>query len=518
MQFDLPKDKASIIKVIGVGGGGSNAVNHMYRQGIKGVDFVVCNTDQQALDISPVPNKIQLGITLTEGLGAGSIPEVGKNSAVASLEDIRAVLGVNTKIVFITAGMGGGTGTGAAPIIAELAKSMGILTVGIVTMPFSFEGRKREMQAAEGLDNLKKNTDALLVIKNDKLREIYGNLTMKNAFAKADEILTTAAKSIAEIISKTYYINVDFKDIQTVMSDSGVAIMGSASAEGDNRAIKAVQLALESPLLNDNNIEGARHVLLNVVSGTNEITMDEFDDIQRYIQNAAGNSAEVIFGQGEDESLGEEISVTIIATGFKTKKELVESHKPATQVVHTLPPLEKNTVEVVENHVEEVSNNIEPEAKADDISAELDLPVNSDEDDGFRLITRSNEITSENEISFEFEFVNKGPSHMPSPAKQMGEEPSASLPAGLNIGKTVLPTKDDLDEQFERARQRIMRLKSLNNISEAESVPAFVSRGIRLDDVTPSAKNDISRYTLGEDENNRPEIRPNNSFLHDRAD
>jgi cell division protein FtsZ len=296
MEFELPKDQVSIIKVIGIGGGGSNAVNHMYRQGIKGVDFIICNTDEQALEVSPVPNKIQLGTSLTEGRGAGSIPEVGRNAAIENADDIRKILEVNTKMVFITAGMGGGTGTGAAPVVAGIAKELGILTVGIVTMPFAFEGRKREQQAREGLESLKKNVDTLLVIKNDKLREIYGNLKLNEAFAQADNVLTTAAKSIAEIITKTYYVNVDFADVFTVMNNSGAAIMGSASAGGPDRAITAVKNALESPLLNDNNIEGARYILLNIVSGTGdyELTMDEFDEITSYVQEAAGFSADLI--------------------------------------------------------------------------------------------------------------------------------------------------------------------------------------------------------------------------------
>jgi cell division protein FtsZ len=316
MKFDLPKENASIIKVLGVGGGGSNAVNHMYRQGIKGVDFLVCNTDQQALDVSPVPLKVQLGATLTEGRGAGSLPEVGKNAAVENIDDIKDIIHTNTKMVFITAGMGGGTGTGAAPVIAKTAKEMGVLTVGIVTMPFFFEGRKRRQQAEAGIEEIRQHVDTLLIINNEKLREMCGNLPIAQAFAMADDVLTTAAKGIAEIITRTGYINVDFEDVRTVMQDSGVAIMGSASAEGEDRAIKAVERALASPLLNDNNIEGARYVLLNITFGNQEVLMDEISDITDYIQDEAGSSADVIWGYGMDESLGDELSVTIIATGF----------------------------------------------------------------------------------------------------------------------------------------------------------------------------------------------------------
>jgi cell division protein FtsZ len=316
MKFDLPKDQASIIKVFGVGGGGSNAVNHMYNQGITGVDFVICNTDAQALNLSPIPNKIQLGTTLTEGLGAGANPEVGKNAAIEDLENIKSILESNTKMVFITAGMGGGTGSGAAPIIAEAAREMGILTVGIVTIPFSFEGRRRKQQADEGIEALKQHVDTLLVINNDKLRMMHGNLKMGDAFSKADDILTTAAKGIAEIITVAGYINVDFEDVRTVMKDGGTAIMGSAEGEGENRAMDAVTHALSSPLLNDNEIKGANFILLNVTSGTEEITMDEIDEITDYIQNEAGYTAELIWGNGTDETLGEKVSVTVIATGF----------------------------------------------------------------------------------------------------------------------------------------------------------------------------------------------------------
>lgn len=327
IKFDLPKEQPSIIKVIGVGGGGSNAVNHMFKQGIKGVDFVVCNTDQQALDRSPVPKKIALGATLTEGRGAGSIPDVGKNAAIENLEELKDILNSKTKMVFITAGMGGGTGTGAAPIIAKAAKDMGILTVGIVTIPFQFEGRKRKSQADYGLEELKKSVDTLLVISNEKLRDMYGNLKLGEAFAQADNILTIAAKGIAEIITVSGYVNVDFEDVRTVMKDSGVAIMGSASASGPDRAVKAVQTALASPLLNDNNIEGASNILLYINSGSEEVTMDEVSEITDYIQNEAGLTAEIIWGNGYDEDLGDSITVTVIATGFKTKS--VEGFTPA---------------------------------------------------------------------------------------------------------------------------------------------------------------------------------------------
>jgi cell division protein FtsZ len=318
MEFDLPKDTSSIIKVIGVGGGGSNAVNHMYDQGIVGVDFIVCNTDRQALDISPVPHKVQLGPALTEGRGAGMIPEVGMNAAIENIEEIRELLSKNTKMVFVTAGMGGGTGTGAAPVIAQVAKDLGILTVGIVTVPFNFEGRKRRQQAEEGLERMRQNVDTLLIINNERLREFGKNMSLTDAFSHADNILTVAAKGIAEVISVTGIINVDFNDVNTVLRNSGQAIMGSAIAEGEDRAIVAVKSALTSPLLNDNDINGARYVLLNITYGSKEVMMDEITEITDFIQDAAGATADVIWGHGFDASLGDKLSITLIATGFSS--------------------------------------------------------------------------------------------------------------------------------------------------------------------------------------------------------
>jgi len=362
MKFDLPKDQSSIIKVIGVGGGGSNAVNHMYNQGITGVDFVICNTDAQALALSPIPNKIQLGTTLTEGLGAGANPEVGKNAAIEDIENIKAILQNNTKMVFITAGMGGGTGTGAAPVIAEVAREMGILTVGIVTIPFSFEGRRRKQQAEDGLNALRNHVDTMLIINNDKLRMIHGNLKMGECFSKADDILTTAAKGIAEIITVAGYINVDFEDVKTVMKDGGTAIMGSATAEGENRAIQAVTKALESPLLNDNEINGANFILLNVTSGIEEITMDEIDEITDYIQKQAGYTAELIWGNGTDESLGNKVSVTVIATGFGTSQSgSMEFGAKPQKIVHDLEATAAVVQSIIEDKTEDVVNEVSEE-------------------------------------------------------------------------------------------------------------------------------------------------------------
>lgn len=341
ISFDLPKNQSNVIKVIGVGGGGSNAINYMFQQGINGVDFVVCNTDSQALDNTSVPNRIQLGVSLTEGLGAGANPEIGEQSAIESLEDIKTMLDKNTKMVFITAGMGGGTGTGAAPIIAKMAKDMDILTVGIVTIPFQFEGKMRNEQAQRGVENLRKNVDSLIVINNNKLREVYGNLGFKAGFSKADEVLATAARGIAEVITHHYTQNIDLRDAKTVLANSGSAIMGSATAVGGNRAQDAIMKALDSPLLNDNKITGAKNVLLLIVSGTEEITLDEIGEINDHIQAEAGNSANIIMGVGEDAELGDSISVTVIATGFNAEQQHEIVNVEAKKIIHTLEDEQK---------------------------------------------------------------------------------------------------------------------------------------------------------------------------------
>ncbi len=341
ISFDLPKNQSNVIKVIGVGGGGSNAINHMFSQGIKGVDFVICNTDAQALENSPVPIKIQLGVSLTEGLGAGANPKVGEQSAVESMEEIRNMLTTNTKMIFITAGMGGGTGTGAAPIIAKMAKDMDILTVGIVTIPFQFEGKTRNDQAQIGVEKLRQNVDSLVVINNNKLREVYGNLGFKAGFSKADEVLATAARGIAEVITHHYTQNIDLRDAKTVLANSGTAIMGSATASGANRAKEAIGKALDSPLLNDNKIKGAKNVLLLIVSGTDEITIDEIGEISDHIQNEAGHSANIIMGVGEEESLEGSISITVIATGFNVEQQNEIVNTETKKIIHTLEDEQK---------------------------------------------------------------------------------------------------------------------------------------------------------------------------------
>lgn len=336
ITFDLPKNQSNVIKVIGVGGGGSNAINHMFKQGIIGVDFVVCNTDSQALQTSPVPNKIQLGVSLTEGLGAGAKPEIGQQAALESIEEIEKMLDANTKMVFITAGMGGGTGTGAAPVIAQLAKERGILTVGIVTIPFQFEGKNRSEQAMEGVERLRKQVDSLIVINNNKLREVYGNLGFKAGFSKADEVLATASKGIAEVITNHLTMNIDLKDAKTVLSDSGTAIMGSFVASGVDRAKIAIQSALDSPLLNDNKITGAKNVLLLITFGSDEITIDEISEINEYIQNEAGHNANIIMGIGEDDKLEDSISVTVIATGFNIEQQKEIINAEPQKIIHSL--------------------------------------------------------------------------------------------------------------------------------------------------------------------------------------
>jgi cell division protein FtsZ len=351
ITFDLPKNQSNVIKVIGVGGGGSNAINHMFHQGIKGVDFMICNTDAQALENSTVPIKIQLGVGLTEGLGAGANPEVGEKAAIESELDIKEMLGTNTKMIFITAGMGGGTGTGAAPVIAKMAREMDILVVGIVTIPFQFEGKMRNEQAQKGVDRLRSHVDSLIVINNNKLREVYGNLGFKAGFSKADEVLATASRGIAEVITHHYTQNIDLRDAKTVLSKSGTAIMGSSTASGSNRAFEAITKALDSPLLNDNKITGAKNVLLLIVSGGDEITIDEIGEINDHIQAEAGNSANIIMGVGEDEALGDAISVTIIATGFNAEQQNVIVNVETKKIIHTLEEEQKAEQELMKQEI-----------------------------------------------------------------------------------------------------------------------------------------------------------------------
>ena len=391
-SFDLPKNKSNVMKVMGVGGGGSNAVNHMFQQGITGVDFVVCNTDSQALDKSPVPNKIQLGVNLTEGLGAGANPEIGKLAAVETHEELRELLETQTKMLFITAGMGGGTGTGAAPIIAEFAKELGILTVGIVTIPFDFEGKTRQLQAQKGLKKLKKTVDSLIIINNNKLRQVYGNLGFKEGFSKADEVLATAAKGIAQVITHHYTQNIDLKDAKTVLANSGTAIMGSATSSGSNRANDAIIKALDSPLLNDNKIDGSKNVLLLIVSGTDEITIDEIGEINEYVQKETGNSANIIMGVGEDKELGNNISVTVIATGFAEDQQNDLVNSETKKVIYSLDDNQKVEKTLIDE--DEISNG---EIKEITYKSKDDLS----KDNQIKIDSQINEILRDIEVEYE---------------------------------------------------------------------------------------------------------------------
>lgn len=560
MEFDLPKENSSIIKVIGVGGGGSNAVNHMYNQGIIGVDFIVCNTDKQALDISPVPYKIQLGPSLTDGRGAGSIPEIGKNAAVENIDEIRDLLSNNTKMVFVTAGMGGGTGTGAAPVIAGIAKEMGILTVGIVTVPFSFEGRKRRQQAEDGLDQMRRSVDALLIINNERLREVTGNLTIGNAFAQADDVLTVAAKGIAEVISVTGIINTDLNDVNTVMRNSGVAIMGSAKAEGDDRAIVAVKQALSSPLLNDNEIIGANYVLLNVTYGDAEITMDEMSEITDYIQDEAGSTAEIIFGHGYDASLGDKLSVTVIATGFASspitgyekiaeKQRVVLEDEPKAEIK---APLNSPTDATMWNGAKEITaEQNEPfikqeapvvnETPAQPSFFTPSTPVNNTPaETEVKKVNLDDEIIEQGAINFDWEVANEV---APVQNEVVYEEPIAATPVSTPTSDVIRHTLDDettpvaekqeetrqvlspeeqqrkQQERMNRIHEFTARLKKADGIIQFENEPAYTRRSVNIDNGgNYSADSNASRYSVQPGENGEVRLRSGNSFLHDNVD
>jgi len=562
-KFEMLKEQSAIIKVIGVGGGGGNAVNHMYKQGISGVDFIVCNTDAQALELSPIPNKVQLGASLTEGMGAGADPTVGENSAIESIEDIKRMLGSNTKMLFITAGMGGGTGTGASPVLAKAAKELGILTVAIVTTPFAFEGKRRRVQAEEGLGELRKYVDSYLVISNDRLRDIFGNLTMTAAFAKADDILTTAAKGIAEIITIPGYVNVDFKDVRTVMNDSGVAIMGNAVAEGEQRALRAVEGALASPLLKDNEIEGARYILLNITSGKQEVTMDEVTIITDYIQDKAGLSADLIWGNCINESFENELSVTIIATGFQTSEERIkekenerieipltpeESKAPYVKPINRFVQRETAATDsepVLKSDVEEHSEPKSTVQQVDLFSNPVSKPQlrNStpDKDGIIRHTLAPQEQQAEEKETDDGYEVKTTPSafhfELPSVVDDKTPEvddtptndkdyPAAAAPAPVEstykadehktpdyVEKELLKTK----ERILRLKELSMKLKSANGLQELETEPAYRRKQMALDDVPHSSESQVSRFTLSTDEG-ITEIRPNNSFLHDNVD
>lgn len=555
-QFDLPKEQSSIIKVFGVGGGGSNAVNHMNDQGIIGVNFVVCNTDAQALDMSRIPNKIQLGPASTQGLGAGARPEVGEKAAEESIEAIKELLNKNTKMVFVTAGMGGGTGTGAAPVVARIAREMGVLCVGIVTTPFWFEGKNRYNSAMEGIEKLRENVDTLLIINNDKIREMYGNLKRSEAFGHANNILTTAAKAISEIITVPGEINVDFADVQTVMKNGGSAIMGCATAEGDDRAIRAAQGALNSPLLNDSEIRGAKKVLVNITTGAMQVTMDEIGEIMEYVQEAAG-STDIILGACDDPSHGDKLSVTIIATGFENgrKPTYVEQ-----KVVKVYELNDKNEVKVTTNELptvlEETAelpaiNVISNELPVIDVVAEA--PVLNEnvivlEDDAFDLFAPvSEEETVVSDNIFEFS-VSRDEQVLP--VVESVEEVVNETPAIITPTTVTPPVVEKVEEEFvmytrkntennevssvpqtdlNRAledRKKILaglsyRTGSKQKLDEFEHEPAYKRRGLDFgnnEQNYSTANNEISRYSVGNDDLDRPEIRKNNSFLHDNVD
>ncbi|MFH4964898.1 cell division protein FtsZ [Gaetbulibacter sp. M235] len=644
IAFDLPKNQSNVIKVIGVGGGGSNAINHMFQQGIKGVDFYICNTDAQALQNSGVPNKIQLGVNLTEGLGAGANPHVGEQSAVESFEDISNMLDTNTKMVFITAGMGGGTGTGAAPIIAKMAKDLDILTVGIVTMPFQFEGKMRIEQAQKGIENLRSVVDSLIVINNNKLREVYGNLGFKAGFSKADEVLSTAARGIAEVITHHYTQNIDLRDAKTVLSNSGTAIMGSALASGQNRAQDAIRKALDSPLLNDNKITGAKNVLLLIVSGSHEITIDEIGEINDHIQNEAGHGANIIMGVGEDESLEESIAVTIIATGFNVEQQDEISNTEVKKVVHSLgedhdfkskerepviiapvielekkePPVLKHILDFGDVSEDCVEEKIKATKKEDDIKDDFELIPTSELIRNIKVVYE--EVTAK--VQTEDDFIIKPVTKMSSPEKKViediEEEQQITLTFDLplsnndvnqeksedvieykleeevkkisvkdyvelitvtetnekgdvryalddyievessmnkkqtNVKEEVIEgfdkeivfekkviskveeekTDDEIDPMNspisdmlkERAAERRRKMKDFNykfnnaKIDDIEKVPAYKRQGVDLKEVQHSSETDMSRTSIGTDDNDEIQLRSNNSFLHDNVD
>lgn len=496
----MPSHHKSIIKVIGVGGGGSNAVTHMYNQGIRDVEFYVCNTDAQAIKGSAVPNKLQIGVNLTEGLGAGANPEKGKNAAIESKEEIRDLLSKDTKMVFITAGMGGGTGTGAAPEIARVAKELGVLTVGIVTLPFNFEGRKKLKQAQRGIDELKSNCDTVIVILNDKLREIYGNLSITEAFAQADNVLTTAAKGIAEIITVPGHVNVDFEDVKTVMKDSGAAVMGSAQTEGENRASRAAEEAISSPLLDSRNIHGAQKILLSIISGEQaELQMDELTEITEFIQEKAGDDAEMIFGHGIDPELGNSIRVTVIATGFALDES---GNFTAENNSKRVIDLESNKqLNLYEQDQPAKGNSNQEDSKGNSSrSYTFDQPANA---------PKSEEKKSKHylDLGDEYEFVNSDAQDMESDNEDAEDD-------------DVLDHKRQM--LMDKAKERVKKLKSLkqggsgneDDFRDRLDTPAYLRKNVRLQDVPHSSEKNISRYNLNDDN----QILGNNKFLHDNVD
>ena len=556
-EFNLPKNQSSVIKVIGVGGGGGNAINYMFENGIEGVDFVVCNTDSQALEASPVPTKIQLGTELTEGLGAGSNPEMGKKAAEESIDKVKELLDANTKMLFITAGMGGGTGTGAAPIIAEVAKETDILTVGVVTIPFSTEGGNRHEYAMQGLKELRKHVDTLLVINNDKLIEIHGDLTFTQAFAKANEVLNTATKGIAEVISQHLLVNIDLNDARRVLENSGTAVMGQATASGENRAIEAVKGALDSPLLNDNNIKGAKQVLLKIVTGAGEeeIRMMELADIKKKIQEAAGCEVNIIEGIGIDPNLNGEVCVTVIATGFNVKvitdpvtitldgekniddvlnqeeQEEVSMPKKEDEVQHTIFD-NSEQIKTEDNLEKEIEEEIEQEVEKEieeEIEQEVEEEINIQE---LEQVELSEETEINNEIELDLEpqkvVVNLDeevalPEELIPTLKQEEvlvkediQEAAINESEDLPLTQDVLTNKSR--ERDDRLRNISMKLRTPSGLTSLEDEPAYKRDNVELEETPHSSESEVSKYTLSEGEDNKTEIKPNNSFLHDNVD
>lgn len=535
LKFEHPKDQSNIIKVIGVGGGGSNAVTHMYHQGIKGVDFVLCNTDSQALDTSPVPNKVHLG---KRQLGAGNIPAVGREAAIETTDEIRELLEPHTKMLFITAGMGGGTGTGAAPVVAKIARELDILTVGIVTLPFSFEGKKRRQQAFEGIEELKRHVDTLLIISNDKLREEYGNMRLTEAFKKADDVLTTASKGIAEIITVTGYINVDFEDVKTVMKNSGKAIMGSAVASGENRAIKAIEEAMRSPLLNDSNISGAKNILLYISSGEEEISLDEVHEITDYIQHICGNTAEVIWGNGVDTSLGNNIAITVIATGFENEELLMPMQGTPNVKVNPLysdkreetsfNPINKQNSNVKIFTLESISEEEKPTLIPNGNELAFKQPAAQKIHQLFEETTEEEIKLNETVIS-EFS-MEEEPLVLPVPEKneiifEVVEPEVESKTEYFRESVSRFSAEEELAEKLEMEKKSIerqnrlkamsLKIKTDQGIEELEKTPAYLRKGTDVNKEMASTQ--PSRYTIDATPG-RPGLRLDNPFLHDNVD
>jgi len=556
IHFEIPKNQSSIIKVIGVGGGGSNAVNYMYSLGIDGVDFVVCNTDSQALTLSPVINKIQLGPHLTQGLGAGANPEIGKQSCEESLEDVAKILKVNTRMAFITCGMGGGTGTGGGPVVAKICRDLGILTVGIVTTPFTYEGRKRMKQAQEGIDRMREHVDTILIISNDKLRQQFGNLPFTQAFAKADDILATAAKCITDVITSTGQINVDFADVCTVMKNGGVAILGSASVSGENRATEAVEQALNSPLLNDNDIRGAKWILLNITSSAGEFehTMDEAEAIQAYVQQMAGDNCDVILGMGHDPNLGDRISVTVIATGFNYKELPAEMPTRNSEPEKIIVRLGDANGAPAPAPVEQPKQESRPAYDLAPVLVDMSVPALAPapaQPEPIQLFLNNEPVAEapkqqpvvaeQQNLSFRFEesrqeepqiqmVVKEAPAPTPAPM----QTPVAEDDMLIKIGDRVLSAdeveekrrfeeqKKSLEDRAERLRRMSFNIKGTESADEIENVPAYMRKNVKLDDeATSSSESEYSGYSVGMNDGQNPGqskarayLQTINTFLH----